>query len=407
MYTIIPYQDNFVKFDQVVECYQIFGNRIVSLVNENTFSFDFVNEWQELVDQFHSRAGIKVIHLFYEFAVAKELNHHLKELIQNDYCLGYMILYRRHNLVSGESFEKSSVGVTFDASLDQAISLEDYKDAFDKVYQHLVEGDCYQVNLTNQFRFSLTKLSNQSLESVAHHFAHKIWKRDKVGAFGSMTVLSPIQKLLFSNSPECLLQVEKLSNQKEKFAVRSMPIKGTVKYEDDDNFYEAWNNLISCSKNSAELDMITDLIRNDLSRLGTPKTKVIKQKVPLRVPGLLHQYSLVEVKVAKTPRTSALIDKMFAGGSITGAPKKRVMEIIREIESSQRGFYCGSTIISYKDYLCSSINIRSMSYDHSRAKLYYGAGGGVTLQSNFQDEFNEMLMKVRSFSNLLDFPCGN
>ena len=93
-----------------------------------------------------------------------------------------------------------------------------------------------------------------------------------------------------------------------------------------------------------------------------------------------------------------IVKNLFPGGSVTGAPKKRSMEILFELESKNpRSFYCGSTIILHKSLLAGSINIRSATLDIKTEKLTYGSGGGVTLLSQPREEFAEMNLKFQSF----------
>jgi len=92
---------------------------------------------------------------------------------------------------------------------------------------------------------------------------------------------------------------------------------------------------------------------------------------------------------------------LFPGGSITGAPKKRVMEIIKAVECFERGIYCGSTLLCIGDKKIASINIRTASIQIENRVWRYGAGGGVTLLSRPVDEFKEMEAKVESFLKLL------
>src|SRR5690606_20737055 len=96
-----------------------------------------------------------------------------------------------------------------------------------------------------------------------------------------------------------------------------------------------------------------------------------------------------------------LISSIFPGGSITGAPKKKSIEIIEKIEKRERGFYCGSTILWGERSIKASINIRSGVFDLNTSKLYYQAGGGITLQSKVREEYSEMLAKVDSFTEYL------
>ena len=98
-----------------------------------------------------------------------------------------------------------------------------------------------------------------------------------------------------------------------------------------------------------------------------------------------------------------VIEKIFPGGSITGAPKLRAMRLIHKLEKRPRGFYCGSTIILFKNMKSASINIRSSEIDFSPNKrtLLYQAGGGITLLSSVDEEYKEMTYKHDSFMRTL------
>jgi len=94
--------------------------------------------------------------------------------------------------------------------------------------------------------------------------------------------------------------------------------------------------------------MICDLLRNDLSSIEDPVSKVVLKKMPLLVPSLLHQCSRIEVELSSRVSVGRVVEKMFPGGSVTGAPKKRVMDILSDLEQRRRGFYCGSTLIEWQ-----------------------------------------------------------
>ena len=175
-----------------------------------------------------------------------------------------------------------------------------------------------------------------------------------------------------------------------------MPIKGTLKVEDAD-YDKAWKELERDEKNQAELYMITDLMRNDLTKLTLKPAKVVHNKYPLHVPGLIHQFSVIESSLSPNQNMCNIVKSLFPGGSITGAPKKNTMELIEKIEKFKRGFYCGSTILCYKNRKTASINIRSAEIDYTQNEVKYGAGGGITLQSQALEEFEETLNKLKSF----------
>ncbi len=264
-----------------------------------------------------------------------------------------------------------------------------YKEQFKRVYSELLEGNCYQVNLTMPTVFRLSRRL-----SVAEYFS-ALWDDPmKVSAYAHGSYIHALDQLFLSNSPECLFQIN-------EDIISSMPIKGTVKVDSDSERTKAWDELKGSRKDRGELYMITDLIRNDLCRMTLNPAIVKSKRKPLHVPGLVHQFSVVESTLPKELSIADVIKAIFPGGSITGAPKKRVMEIIDGVEQTRRGFYCGSTLLLYKNIKTASINIRSIDVDFTANEITYGSGGGVTLESNASDEFSELLAKIKSFLHIL------
>lgn len=263
----------------------------------------------------------------------------------------------------------------------------EYKGAFQHIQEQLVSGNCYQVNLTYPFDFETEEVLDPR---DIHDFFMGL---PGLGAYSHTTYIG--EEMILSNSPECLFQYQ----DGELF---SMPIKGTVKREKD--WRRQWKRLIQDEKQSGELLMIVDLLRNDLNKLERPITQIKKLKAPLLVPGLLHQYSLLSVKIENSLSLLKVLECMFPGGSITGAPKKRVMEIIQQVERFQRGIYCGSTLLCYGRRKAASINIRTATLSPADRLWRYGAGGGITLLSRPVEEFQEMEAKVASFLTLIKAP---
>ena len=145
--------------------------------------------------------------------------------------------------------------------------------------------------------------------------------------------------------------------------------------------------------------MIIDLLRNDLNSINLPICQVVRKKALLVVPGLLHQMGVIKVKLPPVIALGKLVRCLFPGGSITGAPKKRTVQILRAIEAGPRGIYTGSTMLLRNGQIDCSINIRTAKINLKESSLSYGSGGGITLQSNCDAEFQEMQIKVESFLN--------
>jgi len=155
--------------------------------------------------------------------------------------------------------------------------------------------------------------------------------------------------------------------------------------------------LIDDVKNQGELYMIIDLLRNDLNSIEKPVAKVLKKKAMVKVPGLIHQMGVIKAVFSKRITIGKIVRSLFPGGSITGAPKKSTVQILRKLEHSPRGVYTGSTMLVDSERVCCSINIRTAEVDLEKKELSYGAGGGITLMSDWESEFVEMQEKVESF----------
>ena len=146
--------------------------------------------------------------------------------------------------------------------------------------------------------------------------------------------------------------------------------------------------------------MITDLLRNDLGKIcETSSVKVSKNRELMPLEAVWHTHSIIEGILKESTRPIDAILSLIPGGSITGCPKKRAMEIIGELESAKRGVYTGTIGIQYpngdSDW---SIAIRTIVEQNN--ELYLGVGGGITLDSNPEDEYAESLAKAKSFMEI-------
>jgi para-aminobenzoate synthetase component I len=328
-----------------------------------------------------------VIHLFYEFGL------HCVELVASLPAHKPLAIILEYSKIQWQ--EKNNVIATGQLQLEvsEYPSFDDYHRKFEKIYQHLIDGDCYQVNLTSPFYFKFKGIKNPL------HYVRSLWCRTfATGAFAHATYIDGLGKLFLSNSPECLFLIKK--ENKDYFAY-TMPIKGTLKADGEDEKEAKWQELLRSPKDQAELYMITDLLRNDLTKICLTPATVVAKKLPLFVPGLVHQYSKIRTLIEPQTNMEQIVRALFPGGSITGAPKKRVMQIIAETEKYQRGFYCGSTILLHRHLKTGSINIRSATFDFTQKEMYYGAGGGITLLSQPKLEFDESYAKMESFLRFL------
>ncbi len=351
------------------------------------FEFQNVLDGHLLNDEFEQA---HVIHLTYEWGYFQK-NKEIFNSLNEETLLAVYLVYQSSSFISLDKVE-------LDLSLEDLSSptLSEYQKSFLKGMKSLLDGECYQFNLAFAYNFKINNKSKLKLtdKRLRQHFFRS---EDSLSAFAHSTSLPLLDQHILSNSPECLFQLKSSAKGSHLW---SMPIKGTRAWNPKKDLKEQFKALRSDRKERAELDMITDLLRHDLASIEGPPANILKRACPLRVPGLIHQYSVIDTNLSTNVRIGCLVKALFPGGSITGAPKKRVMSLLSQIEPECRGHYCGSTLLFYKEKKLASINIRTAVVNLSSSKLYYYAGGGITLLSKYRDEFREMADKVKSFKTI-------
>jgi para-aminobenzoate synthetase component I len=259
-----------------------------------------------------------------------------------------------------------------------------YAEAFSRIQRYIHDGDCYQVNLAQ--RFSAGALGDPWLA----YQALRVINPAPFAAYLS----TPYVKVLCA-SPERFLRVE-------QGRVETRPIKGTrprVGHPRIDA--EVAEALRKSAKDRAENVMIVDLLRNDLSkscRLGSVKVPRLFEVETF--PTVHHLVSTVIGELAPGHDAIALLRKSFPGGSITGAPKLRAMQIIEELEPHRRGVYCGSIgYLGHDGNMDMNIAIRTLVYSHGVVRFW--AGGGIIADSRMEDEYQETFDKAAALLRLL------
>lgn len=265
------------------------------------------------------------------------------------------------------------------------MSESSYNAKFEKVQEYLLAGDCYQVNLAQRFQ---AEYQGDEFEA---YLALKSANKAPFSAFIRLE-----SSAILSISPERFLKL----NQGK---VQSKPIKGTMPRSND----EAQDRLNAqylkqSKKDKAENLMIVDLLRNDMSRSCQAGTVKVPKLFDIEsFPAVHHLVSTVEGVLADNKHATDLLRGAFPGGSITGAPKIRAMEVIEELEPHQRSVYCGSIgYISNCGTMDTSITIRTLvcqATNHTNASqnsIYCWAGGGVVADSKVESEYQETFDKV-------------
>lgn len=266
------------------------------------------------------------------------------------------------------------------------LSLEAYQQAILRIQDYIQAGDCYQVNFTQRFRAPC------SGDSWAAYCALREACPTPFSGFQSL----PDDGAVLSLSPERFVRIRE--GQVETRPIKGTRPRGLTPEEDAANAAE----LLASPKDRAENLMIVDLLRNDLGRSCRIGSVSVPELFSLEsYPNVHHLVSSVTGVLADDKDALDLIAGSFPGGSITGAPKIRAMQIIDELEPTRRGLYCGSLMyLDVRGEMDSSIAIRSLLVKDGQVCCW--GGGGIVADSEWQAEHQESLTKVRVLLQTLE-----
>ena len=259
------------------------------------------------------------------------------------------------------------------------ISASQYQQALSKIHDYIQAGDCYQVNYTQRF--------SAQCEGDAWTAYCALRQACPTPFSGFMSLADDSASL--SLSPERFVRVS--HHQVETRPIKGTRPRGKNSAEDAANAAE----LLASAKDRAENLMIVDLLRNDLGRTCRTGSVRVPQLFTLEsYPNVHHLVSSVVGELADGKDALDLIGDSFPGGSITGAPKIRAMQIIDELEPTRRSLYCGSLLyLDVRGEMDSSIAIRSLLVKDGRVSCW--GGGGIVADSDWQDEYQESITKVK------------
>jgi para-aminobenzoate synthetase component 1 len=263
--------------------------------------------------------------------------------------------------------------------LSSNFSQKSYEEAVQKVREYIRAGDVYQVNLSQRFQVPFT--------GDSFNLFRNLYQQNPAPFFA---YIQAGDHQIVSTSPERFLQ-------RKGSKVEARPIKGTMPRGWDPEEDQAMQTALANSeKDDAELSMIVDLLRNDIGKVCAPfSVRVTRHKRMEAYQNVYHQVSIVEGVLDADKNSVDLIEAAFPGGSITGCPKIRAMEIIDELESHRRHLYCGSIgYLSFHDTMDLSIAIRTATI--VRNSLYFSVGGGIVIDSVPRLEYEETLHKGKN-----------
>ncbi|MGD9913139.1 MAG: aminodeoxychorismate synthase component I [Rhizobiaceae bacterium] len=269
-------------------------------------------------------------------------------------------------------------GPLFDAA--PALTLAQYTARFERLHGHIRAGDCYQANLTMPVQAGWSGDPRAAFAALA--------RRQRV-KYGALVDLGG--PLILSRSPELFFEIG------ADGWIETHPMKGTAPRgataAEDDALREG---LRSDPKNQAENRMIVDLLRNDVSLISEVGTLDVPELFRVESYATVHQMvSRVRAKLLPDLSIARIFAALFPCGSITGAPKIRAMEILRELEDEPRGAYCGAVgWIEPGGRMRFNVAIRTITL-FPEGRAVFNVGGGIVFDSTAEAEYAECLLKAR------------
>jgi para-aminobenzoate synthetase component 1 len=291
------------------------------------------------------------------------------------------------NEISTQSLNNNHTSSKKKISLTAALMENEYIEAVSKLQQHILRGDCYEINYCQEF------------------FAQNI-DIDPLSTYLKLLAISPTpfscfykldNKYLLCASPERFLS--KINQQ-----IFSQPIKGTAarsKNATDDDFEKI--RLYNNEKEKSENVMIVDLVRNDLSKICEPATVKVEELFGIYSFSQVHQMiSTVSGMLKENISFADIIKATFPMGSMTGAPKRRAMQLIEQYEKTKRQLFSGSVgYISPENNFDFNVVIRSIFYNADNKYLNFLVGSAVTYYADPAKEYEECLLKAKAMREAL------
>jgi para-aminobenzoate synthetase component 1 len=276
------------------------------------------------------------------------------------------------------------------SSIQTNMSWDEYAQAFSKIQNYIYEGDCYQVNLAQRFQASCEGSSWALYQNL---------RKQNSAPFSAYLNFPDVQ--ILSSSPERFIAV--LDDK-----IETKPIKGTrPRGTNPEHDKQLVDELRNSPKDRAENVMIVDLLRNDIGKNSAIGSVDVPSLFDVESFATVHHLvSTVQARLEANRHALHLLRGCFPGGSITGAPKIRSMEIIEELEPHRRGVYCGGIgWIGFDGNMDSNIAIRTLV--RSDDQIRFWAGGGIVVDSDASAEYQETFDKAAALLQVLEQTAHN
>jgi len=347
------------------------------------FGYEMLHPWHRIKPGYERDIGLPDMLIgIYSWVLVIDHLKKLCTLVFRDICPAAT----RKKVIEAFADNKTSIAGKFTLTGDfiSNFKRDEYQHAYQRVIDYILAGDCYQVNLTQRF----TAACNGDPYSA-------FTRLQTIAKAPFAAFMEDGDQSVLSFSPERFIQVKNCQ-------VMTQPIKGTrPRNLDPETDQRNKDDLETSLKDKAENLMIVDLLRNDLGRICDTGS--------INVPGLFetqsftnvhHLVSTITGSLPKAEDVFALFKAGFPGGSITGAPKIRAMQVINELESVMRSVYCGAFAwIDFNGNMDSNICIRTLVKDNDR--IHCWGGGGIVADSIGEQEYQESLDKISLFMDAL------
>jgi para-aminobenzoate synthetase component 1 len=344
------------------------------------FGYDLKNETEDLSSGHTDGIGFGDLHFFVPEIIIELSNNDLKI-----YADG-----REEEIFRQIRSEKTGSGEQKGTIVIQnRIDKKNYISIVEKLKQHILRGDCYEINFCQEF------------------FAEDV-DIDPLSVYNRLTTVSPnpFSVLYKLDSRYCLCASPERYLKKAGARVFSQPIKGTSKRDLQDQAADEQlkNYLLQSNKEKSENVMVVDLVRNDLSRISKPGSVQVDELFGLYSFPQVHQMiSTVSGELADGINWIDCVKATFPMGSMTGAPKKKVMELIEQYEQTKRGLFSGAIgYVKPGGEFDFNVVIRSILYNQADKYLSFQTGGGITYSSDPELEYEESLLKAGAMMKVLE-----
>ena len=344
------------------------------------FGYDLKNETEQLISKNFDGIGFADMHFFVP-KIVLQLNEKQVTIFCNVDAVEIFNAIESSIIKEG----KQQSYFTIQNRVDQS----DYVAIIKKIQQHILRGDCYELNFCQEFFAQPATI-------------------DPLSVYQQLTKLSPnpFSALYKVNDKYCICASPERYLKKKGNKIFSQPIKGTSSRNLADKKLDEENkqHLLKSDKEKSENVMVVDLVRNDLSKICKEATVKVDELFGIYSFPQVHQMiSTISGEIKEGIHWVDAIKATFPMGSMTGAPKKRVMELIEEYEQTKRGLFSGSIgYINPEGDFDFNVVIRSILYNATEKYLSFQTGSAITFYCDALEEYNECLLKAKAIKKVLE-----